>query len=177
MTKFWARGRSRPKWKLVVMSMRAVAWMRQERTVSLQEVLRASGTRCPLEPPRRGRNAGIGATSQFATRLATCLLWNMVRCRHLRPEQAGVVRTTSVLVVCETRVGPYAFRSGAGSFPRTLRGPGVTTTATRNRPVPCHRAPWVRAFLFPVCGCCSSQVETCFAGQGWPHTQGARLRR
>ena len=34
----------------------------------------------------------------------------MVRCRHLRPEKSGLVRTTSVLVDCETRIVGWPVR-------------------------------------------------------------------
>ena len=79
--KFWAHARPRPQWKLVV--MRAMTWMEQVRTVSVQEVFSPGrrrtrlGKRCPLEPPRRGRSAGTGQRlgSQHAWPHASCGTW------------------------------------------------------------------------------------------------------
>ena len=159
--KFWARRSARPQWKLVFSRM--MAWMRQVRTVSLQTGAFETWEKRGYWGNVLVRKA-LGHMPLVDHGAVPALMPREIRPRE-NDECVGGLR------IPNRWVGPYAFRSGAGSFPQTFLEPGVATTATRNRLGPCHRAPWVRAFLLPVCGFCSSQAGSCSASQRWPHTQ------
>ena len=61
------------------------------------------------------------------------------------------------------------------------RTPWVLNLESRQQPREIDRVHAIQLHecepLLPVCGCCSSQVESCFAGQRSLHTQGAWLQR
>ena len=56
------------------------------------------------------------ATSSFEKPLAICLLWNMVRCQHSRPETPGLARTTSGLRNPDRRVARTLSAQALGLF-------------------------------------------------------------